>query len=125
MSTICLGLLLGLPHLEMAGWGVFIAPNIKLAVGEKLCSLRHTGQSGVHRTVHCSLSGAPSRWSDTAVTVGAQAFYTRHSGCHSGQSGGFLSTVPPKTSRWGYCSLVHRTVQRVAPDSPVCHRIVR
>jgi hypothetical protein len=46
MYTICLGMLLGLPHLEMAGWGVFIAPNTKLAVGEKLCSLRHTRQSG-------------------------------------------------------------------------------
>jgi hypothetical protein len=29
--------------------------------------------------------------------VGVQAFYT-------GQSGGLLSTVPPRTSRWGYCS---------------------
>jgi hypothetical protein len=46
MSTICLGMLLGLPHLGMADWGVFIALNTKLAVGEKLCSLRHTGQSG-------------------------------------------------------------------------------
>jgi hypothetical protein len=46
MSTICLGMLLGLPHLGMAGWGVFIAPNTKLAVGEKRVLLRHTGQSG-------------------------------------------------------------------------------
>jgi hypothetical protein len=46
MSTICLGVLLGLPHIRMADWGVFIAPNTKLAVREKLCSLRHTGQSG-------------------------------------------------------------------------------
>jgi hypothetical protein len=46
MSIICLGMLLGLSHLGMDGWGVFIAPNTKLAVGEKLCSLRHTGQSG-------------------------------------------------------------------------------
>jgi hypothetical protein len=36
MSTICLGMLLELPHKEMVGWGVFIAPNTKLAVGEKL-----------------------------------------------------------------------------------------
>jgi hypothetical protein len=27
MSTICLDMLLGLPHLEMAGWVVFIGPN--------------------------------------------------------------------------------------------------
>jgi hypothetical protein len=38
---------LGLPHLEMAGWGVFIAPNTKLAVGGKLLL------SVVHRTVWC------------------------------------------------------------------------
>jgi hypothetical protein len=46
MSTICIGMLLGLSHLGMVGWGVFIAPKTKLAVGEKLCSLRHTRQSG-------------------------------------------------------------------------------
>jgi hypothetical protein len=45
MSNVCLGMLLGLPHIEMASWGVFIAPNTKLAVGEKLCSPRHVGQS--------------------------------------------------------------------------------
>jgi hypothetical protein len=32
-------------------------------------------------------------------TVGVQAFYTGHSGCHTGQSSGLLSTVPPGTSR--------------------------
>jgi hypothetical protein len=37
---------LGLSHLEMAGWGCIYSPNTNLAVGEKLCSLRHTGQSG-------------------------------------------------------------------------------
>jgi hypothetical protein len=46
MSTICFGMSLGLPYLEMTGWGVFISPNTKIVVGEKLCSLRHTGQSG-------------------------------------------------------------------------------
>jgi hypothetical protein len=45
MSIICLGMSLGLPHMEMAGWGVFIAPNTQLAVGEKLRSLWRTGQS--------------------------------------------------------------------------------
>jgi hypothetical protein len=38
-------MLLGLPHLGMVGWGVFIAPNSKLAVGEKLLL------SVEHRTV--------------------------------------------------------------------------
>jgi hypothetical protein len=46
MSTICLGMLLGLPHIAMADWGVFISPNTNLAVGEKLCSPWHTGQYG-------------------------------------------------------------------------------
>jgi hypothetical protein len=37
-----------------------IAPNKKLAVGEKLLL------SAAHRTVRCPLSGAPSRWTHTA-----------------------------------------------------------
>jgi hypothetical protein len=61
MSTICLGMLLGLPHLEMAGWGVFIAPNTNRAVGEKLLLLCDTPDSPVvHRITHCSMFGAPS-----------------------------------------------------------------
>jgi hypothetical protein len=55
MSIICLGVSLGLPHLEMVGWGVFIAPNTNRVVGEKLLL------SVSHRTARCSLSGAPSR----------------------------------------------------------------
>jgi hypothetical protein len=47
MSTICLGMLLGLPHLEMAGWGVFIAPNTNRAVGEKLLLLCGTPDSAL------------------------------------------------------------------------------
>jgi hypothetical protein len=63
MSTICLGMSLGLPHLEIAGWGVFIAPNTNVATGEKLLLLCGTQDSPVvHRTSHCSLSGAPSRY---------------------------------------------------------------
>jgi hypothetical protein len=63
MSTICFGMLLGIPQLGMAGWGVFIAPNTKLDVGEKLCSLWHTGQSS--GAPDSPLSGAPSHWFDT------------------------------------------------------------
>jgi hypothetical protein len=62
MSIICLGMSLGLPRLEMTGWGVFIAPNTNRAVGEKLLLLCGTPDSPVvHRTAHSSLSGAPSR----------------------------------------------------------------
>jgi hypothetical protein len=60
-------MLLGLPHLKMADWGVFIDPNTKLVL-EKNCALCGTPDSPVHhRTVYCSLSGAPSR---CPVTVG-------------------------------------------------------
>ena len=47
------GMLLGLPHLEMSGWVVFVDPNTKLADGQKLLlsaanrTVRWcTGQSG-------------------------------------------------------------------------------
>jgi hypothetical protein len=50
---MCLGMSLGQPHLGIVGWGVFIAPNTNLSVGEKLLlSVAHrtvrwcTGQSG-------------------------------------------------------------------------------
>jgi hypothetical protein len=57
MSTICLGMSLGLPHLEMAGWGVFIAPNTKLAVGGNLLlSVVHRTVRLGHRTVLCPCS---------------------------------------------------------------------
>jgi hypothetical protein len=46
MSTICLGMSLGLAHLEMAGWGVFIAPTRIESLEKSCCFLRHTRQSG-------------------------------------------------------------------------------
>jgi hypothetical protein len=83
MSTICPGMSLGLPPLEMAGWGVFIAPNTNRAVGEKLLLLCGTADSPVlHRTSHCSLSGAPSccpvragdRWHRRLSTLDSPVF---------------------------------------------------
>jgi hypothetical protein len=60
MSTICFGMLLGLPHIEMAGWGGFIAsPHNYSRWTETTTFCRWA-----HRTVrctpvmHCSLSGA-------------------------------------------------------------------
>jgi hypothetical protein len=99
MSTICLSMLLGLPHLGMVGWGVFIAPNTKLAVREKsLLFVAHRtvrwciGQSGTPCLVRLAVGLTPQ------VTVGAQAFYTGHSGHHTGESSGLLSIVPLGTS---------------------------
>jgi hypothetical protein len=94
MSTICLGISLGLPHLEMAGWGVFIAPNTKRVVGEKLLlSVSHrtvrwcTGQ----RTVACPVRLAVAL--SEQVTVGAAGFPHRIVRWSS-------LLVPPGTSRW-------------------------
>jgi hypothetical protein len=53
---------LGSRNLKWLVRGVFIAPNTKLVVGEKLLSLRHTGQSGGAPDTPVPLSGAPSRW---------------------------------------------------------------
>jgi hypothetical protein len=77
---------------------VYIGPNSKIAVGEKLQFSAAHGQSDgapdspvVHRTAHCSLSSAPSRCS---VRAGdrwrRRLFHTGQSGAHTGQSGGLL-----------------------------------
>jgi hypothetical protein len=55
MSTICLGMLLGLPHLEMAGWGGIYRPQPHfLAVGQKAAAFCRQA----HRTVQCALDRA-------------------------------------------------------------------
>jgi hypothetical protein len=35
MSILCLGMLLGLPHLEMVGWGIYSLPPTIVVVGQK------------------------------------------------------------------------------------------
>jgi hypothetical protein len=105
MSIICLGMLLGLPHLRMAVWRCIYGPQ------HKTSSWRKTVLSAVHRivrrrtgqcTVHCPVRLAVGLTPQT--TVDAQAFYTR-------QSGGLLSTVPPGNSRWA--------IVPGAPNSPM------
>jgi hypothetical protein len=91
---------------------VFIGPNTKLAVGDKLLL------SAAHRTVRCPYPVRLAVGLTLQVTVGAQAFYTRQSGLHTGKSGGLLSVVPPGTSRWA-------TVPWCTEQSGVWHRIVR
>jgi hypothetical protein len=66
MFTICLGMLLGLPHLEMAGRVVFIDPNTKLAIGEKLLLCGTPDSLVGSPDSQVPLSSAPSRWTDTA-----------------------------------------------------------
>jgi hypothetical protein len=118
MSTICLGMLLGLPHLEMTGWGCIYRPQHKSSRWRKVVlSAAYrivrwcTGQCTIHYPVRLAVGLTPQ------TTIGAQAFYTGHSRLHTGQSGALLSTVPPRTSRWA-------TVPWCTRQSSVCHRTV-
>jgi hypothetical protein len=73
----------------------------------------------VHRTAHCSLSGAPSRCPVRAGDCWCRRlFHTRQSGAHTGQSGGLLSEC--------YLELVVGLKFPGAPDSPACgHRTIQ
>jgi hypothetical protein len=126
MSTICLGMSLGPSHLEMAGWGVFIAPNTNRAVGEKLLlSAAHrtvrwcTGQ----RTVACPVRLAVAL--SEQVTISAAGF--PHRTVRSSHRTVWWSSlwVPPGTSCWAAVPWCIGQSGVWAPDSPVCHRTVR
>jgi hypothetical protein len=89
MSTICLGMSLGPPHLKMAGWGVFIAPNTIVAIGEKLMlSAAHRTVRWCirQRTVQCSVLLAVAL--PRQVTIGAVGFSQR------------IVWTPHQTVRW-------------------------
>jgi hypothetical protein len=73
MSTICLDMLLGLPHLEIAGWcGIYsLQPLIWLLDRRQQLSVDgHIRQSDAHRTQHCSASGAWHVSRPLELTVG-------------------------------------------------------
>jgi hypothetical protein len=112
MSILCLGMLLGLPHLEMVGWGVFIGLNTILAVGEKLLlSATHRTVRWRHQTVWCRCL--------VRLAVGSDIVGDRWR-CRLSHR---IVQVSHQTVRWllstsairnyplGYCSLVHRTVR--------------
>jgi hypothetical protein len=56
MSILCLGMFLGLPHLEMAGWGGIYRPQHNSSRCRKEVALCGTPDSPV------PLSGAPICW---------------------------------------------------------------
>jgi hypothetical protein len=63
MSNICLGMLLGLPHLGMAGWGGIYRPQHKTSHWRKAAALCGTPDSPVGSPDSpVPLSGAHSRW---------------------------------------------------------------
>jgi hypothetical protein len=107
MSTICLGMSLGLPHLEMAGWGCIYSPQHKYSRWRKAAAFCVTPDSPV---VH--LSGASSRCPVRAGDRWRRRLF------HIGQSGGLLSGC--------HLELAVGLLFPSAPDSPACgHRTVR
>jgi hypothetical protein len=69
MSIICLGMLLRLPHLQMAGWGIYRLPHTSNRWTQSSSFLStldgHTGQSGAHWTyiIHCKVPATSvDRW---------------------------------------------------------------
>jgi hypothetical protein len=130
MSTIWLGMLLGLPHLDVAGWGGIYShqPNCsrwrsRLAMGAPDSQVRHRTVSGVpprHPPVRA--------WSWS--TVGGFVLM-RHQTvrCHNGQSGAPLTFC---SDIWiALFTLQSRPLRADsrcsagAPDSSVAHRTVR
>jgi hypothetical protein len=63
MSILCLGMLLGLPHLEMAGWGGIYRPWHNSSRWRKVAALCGTPDSPVGSPdSSVPLSSEPSRW---------------------------------------------------------------
>jgi hypothetical protein len=115
MSTICLGMLLGLPHLGMAGWGCIYSPQRKTSRWRKAAALCGTLDSPVvHLTVRCTYPLDLT----LQVTVDTQAVYTGQSACHTRQFGAFSPPVPPRTIHWA-------TVPWCTGQSGVLARTVR
>jgi hypothetical protein len=98
-----------LDALKCGGWGVFIAPTTKVAVGEAVCRR-------AHRTLYGAPATSPNRWGSTigALTSGA-----------TGQSGGApdshcsllgAPSAPALTLRAlsAHCSLLYTTVGAVS-----------
>jgi hypothetical protein len=94
MSIICLGILLGLPHLEMTGWGGIYRPQHKTSRWRKVAALCG------NQTVWCPCPVRLAVGLTPQVIVGIVWFYTGQSACHIGQFGGLSPLVPPRTSRW-------------------------
>jgi hypothetical protein len=97
---------------------VYIGPNSKIAVGEKLqfsAAHRTVQWCTGHRTVACPVRLVVAL--SEQVTVGATGFP------HRTVRWSFLR-VPPGTSRWAVVPWCTGQSSMWAPDSPVCHQTV-
>jgi hypothetical protein len=132
MSTIWLGMLLGLPHVEVAGWGGIYSHQPKYSRWSRLLAMGAPDSPVRHRTV----SGAPPHhpvvraWSWSTVG-GSILMWHRTVRCYTGQSGAPLTccsdfcrdTVlhcsPVRVNRCAQivvASLVHRTVRWIIAE---------
>jgi hypothetical protein len=118
MSIQCLGMLLGLPHLKMAGWGVFIASPTIIVVGQKqqLSVDGCTRQSGAHRTniVHCPVPWPRQPTVEVCDSRPLDSTIARLSGAHQKVCCCSLR-APVYGPLSANCSVSHRTV-RCTPD---------
>jgi hypothetical protein len=130
MSTRWLGMLLGLPHLEMAGWGGIYSHQPKsshwwsmLAMGAPDSPMRHRTVSGAPP---CHLLVRPWSWS----TVGGFVLmWHRTVRCNTGQSGAPLTAALTSAAvlfiRQSRPLRADSRCSAGALDSPVAHRTVR
>jgi hypothetical protein len=129
-----------LDALNRGGWGVFIAPTTKTAVGEGCCRW-------AHRTVRCATGHCPVRQPRHPIvrvlmvsTVGAlTAWATRQSSAasdrHCSLSGAPSGAALTLRELFTHCSRCRRPLESIVallsrysagtPDSPVTHRTVR
>jgi hypothetical protein len=127
MSTIWLGMLLGLPHLEVAGWGGIYSHQPKCSSWRWLLAMGAPDSPARHRTV----SSAPSRhpvvraWSWSTVG-GSVLMWHRTVRCDPGQSGA------PLTNCCDCCRIHCAALFPVRVDhcaqiavAPLVHRTVR
>jgi hypothetical protein len=130
MSTRWLGMLLGLPHLEVAGWGGIYSHQPESSHWWSVLAKGAPDSPVRHRTV----SGAPPRhpavrsWSWSTVG-GSVLMWHRTVRCRTGQCGAPLTAA--LTSAAVLFTLQSRPLRADsrcsagAPDSPVPHRTVR
>jgi hypothetical protein len=105
MSTICLGMSLGLPHLEMAG--CIYSPQHKTSRWRKVAAFCGVPDSPM------PLSGAPSRWVCQSRWPLAHRLYAL-------DSPDFTPNSPMVFPPWCHLELVVRATVPGAPDSPAC-----
>jgi hypothetical protein len=116
MSTRWLGMLLGLPLLEVTGWDGFYSHHQIVAVGE-----------GCWRWAHQTVSGAPPHhlvvrpWSWSTVG-GFVLMWHRTVRCHTGQSGAPLTFC---SNIWIALFTLQSRPLRADSRAPLVHRTVR